>query len=1224
MYGFLILELFRKSWIPDTWKNIRFPFFPFFSVMTAAGSLFTSCIEQVEPEGIRDMRIAKAEFIRSLKDLNTAKGELLRAKAAVEQANAAYTAAQTAWESEYNKMVNEGLRLQNEAQAAQNEQDAARIAKQIAEWEMELEKAQKQHEIDMAIKEQEILNELENLRKAQRDIELKAQDLTKEEKEALVAAAGAYYATVAAIAKENMKIAQLKAELDVFKAQEGNGQMWDEDSRQYVAYIEYYENQIAAAEARIANNKKKIENNSKKIEDVEAWAAEIKAYEKEMAELEYSKKDLTMADANYYVTYVHDGIKKYNAAIDEFTAKYGTDPSVAPSRLDTLWKENGAPKAADFVVGYAESIKTPALENKGTPAYSKFFNMLSTYRNRYWNDVAILTLGTDEEGNFGYMINAQQSMKEFVMGDENGDKGSQKLTEIIKNNRRIEDYDEAEYKNGTRLVIERAYDTTKINMLAADYGLRGALSVLNRDMVLSETEQPDVEAAKILMDSLQGVWNDHRTTLIDGLTKYDPYTKAIDNYTAAVTAFNAAVAQDKKDAEAVGAAIEEWNVLLESLSTKRIAKITSELEAGAVFDAIIKLAENRAKLDYEPDYSNGYVENKDYFYYATKEEKGKPVVDSIEFVKLNRQMALVKSDATKDTYSDYAYDDKTAEPYVISDCPNAYIGLVRIVDQFFGRNGSNFSQDCDVNNTLYGKYEFVKAEGEKGKTGYKAATIAPLGGGTYSSVATNDAKIDLNSDDKKSDGKTKGLNARAAVIDSVAKFYDVYKAFWYDEEVEFVKATVEGYFKGTGKYFDLVEKADSKAADIAKAKTNAEKEIAAILKYDPKCYTEETFTEPFNIVSFNEMNLAYSSAITVILGSVDPMSKGADAYWGTSAIFGELYADHGDKEDNLYYEDGRNTDFYNYMMAAWDYALAQNPISVDIDDITAWVDAVEAAFEADAKAAAEPDADLLAEATDRYNKAIERFEHNEEFSAAWVEFVGVDEDGELLGYEKIDETINENNWKENFPFVEETATGIITGAWDTMKVGGQLLKNLDEFFPELPATVKELTESLTEINDLIEHQEILINAAKDAYFLAAQAAQYDKDSADWDELKKAYDKVVKGEENRLKGLITDDQDAIKGYAKTIADRKAGIDEYTIEIANKEAEIAKVEMVLAALEKAQALAKANYDKVMEYIQAQDFGFINFADIYDVIDEMLDKMPEVKSAVENLFRSLLNNI
>ena len=58
--------------------------------MTAAGSLFTSCIEQVEPEGIRNMRDAKADYIRSLKDVNAADAEYKRAEADVQRALARY------------------------------------------------------------------------------------------------------------------------------------------------------------------------------------------------------------------------------------------------------------------------------------------------------------------------------------------------------------------------------------------------------------------------------------------------------------------------------------------------------------------------------------------------------------------------------------------------------------------------------------------------------------------------------------------------------------------------------------------------------------------------------------------------------------------------------------------------------------------------------------------------------------------------------------------------------------------------------------------------------------------------------------------------------------------------------------------------------------------------------------------------------------------------------
>ena len=63
-------------------------------IMIAAGSLFTSCIEQVEPEGIKNLRDAKAEYIRALKDLRAADAEFQRASAEVQRAEAALRQAQ--------------------------------------------------------------------------------------------------------------------------------------------------------------------------------------------------------------------------------------------------------------------------------------------------------------------------------------------------------------------------------------------------------------------------------------------------------------------------------------------------------------------------------------------------------------------------------------------------------------------------------------------------------------------------------------------------------------------------------------------------------------------------------------------------------------------------------------------------------------------------------------------------------------------------------------------------------------------------------------------------------------------------------------------------------------------------------------------------------------------------------------------------------------------------
>ena len=50
--------------------------------MIAASSLFTSCIEQVEPEGVKAIREAKARYYDALSQLRAKDGELRQAEAA--------------------------------------------------------------------------------------------------------------------------------------------------------------------------------------------------------------------------------------------------------------------------------------------------------------------------------------------------------------------------------------------------------------------------------------------------------------------------------------------------------------------------------------------------------------------------------------------------------------------------------------------------------------------------------------------------------------------------------------------------------------------------------------------------------------------------------------------------------------------------------------------------------------------------------------------------------------------------------------------------------------------------------------------------------------------------------------------------------------------------------------------------------------------------------------
>ena len=207
-------------------------------IMIAAGSLFTSCIDQVEPVGILDMRSAKAEYIRALKDLRAADAEFRRAEAALKQADARYRDAETAWmnaQTENQNLLNELQALLNEAQAMENELRAAQIADEIARMAMKMEEDAKQHEINMLDLEQELQQAAEDLRVALRNIALHSQDLTNDEKLAVAEAVAVYEGIFEVYQKQIVKVKEAQAKLDSLKEWKARfaDKGWDSELHKY-------------------------------------------------------------------------------------------------------------------------------------------------------------------------------------------------------------------------------------------------------------------------------------------------------------------------------------------------------------------------------------------------------------------------------------------------------------------------------------------------------------------------------------------------------------------------------------------------------------------------------------------------------------------------------------------------------------------------------------------------------------------------------------------------------------------------------------------------------------------------------------------------------------------------------------------------------------------------------------------------------------------------------
>ena len=101
-------------------------------IMIAAGSLFTSCIEQVEPVGILDLRDAKAAYLKALASVESSKTALIAAQAAAEQAladvrkaDAAYTTAM----AKYQDALTAALNAQTERETQQFAVELANLKK---------------------------------------------------------------------------------------------------------------------------------------------------------------------------------------------------------------------------------------------------------------------------------------------------------------------------------------------------------------------------------------------------------------------------------------------------------------------------------------------------------------------------------------------------------------------------------------------------------------------------------------------------------------------------------------------------------------------------------------------------------------------------------------------------------------------------------------------------------------------------------------------------------------------------------------------------------------------------------------------------------------------------------------------------------------------------------------------------------------------------------------
>lgn len=1135
-------------------------------IMIAAGSLFTSCIDQVEPVGILDMRSAKADYIRALKDLRAADAEFRRAEAALKQADARYRDAETAWmnaQTENQNLLNELQALLNEAQAMENELRAAQIADEIARMEMAMEEDAKQHEINMLKLEQALEEAAEDLRVALRNIALHSQDLTDDEKKAVAEAVALYEGVFEVYEKQVVKVKEAQALVD--SLQQWKKRFADKtwDGSNYVYKVDYWNARIKEYQDRIDDYKAKLEAVPSPDEiDMNEWNAELEAMQEEIDALTYDFNTTTVKEiAEYYVNNVHDGVKEFNDAVTLFLAQFdGYDLSPLTKAEEALIKA-GEKTQDDFKQSMADSIQFAKLP-KGkisAPTFNKFAYLLKSYKQESpiskadpKNDIMAPANDTIK------IVMANQSMKDFIMGKAGNGEGSQ------------------EYKWTDKNKVEHT--------ISANYGLWGAYDILERELVTKQQEATSPEKLKELKDAehkADSVWATHRQILIDGLAKYKPYTDAIAKYEAAVKENNTGASAM---VEAIDALVEQVNIIADHGAW-------TLNDSTAMFNAIVAFAKARETyLDLTAKQINekfGENANPLYFHYTTA--SAPVVIDSVKFSDLKlADFRKVEDRGTKGKNSPYAFsklDDGTVE---FAGTKNE--AFTAVMNQLFGEQMKNKVNVDPVSKIADTEMETVFNDGPAGSEKYTPLYTM------YKYVAGDPAKI-VNLDG--TDFVPKSVSeAKDKVKEAVNDYIDVYNSFW--------NQTVAAAGTEYDAYFAAVEADPTATKKISDEKKKAEKAITDLLDkdLDPKSYTLNTFkpyADEAPIVTFTGANIDETDAILAVLTGVDPKCT--------------------DRTDNDFYKGnivgsaiflGNNTDFYKYMKAAYDlWAATNEEITNELATIKAWIEGVEKTFAADAEKTGKDDTDAYKAWQKAYKAANEHAADLIEYIAALAEFTGVDEEGNPNGIVVITgsyddpDSITPNNW---FELLNKNILGDCDGWIDVL--GGTQLELAEELFPEFPEVFQGWKEAIEEYNDEKAHLEILMDSFKAAYYAAAKAAGYDqfnndgKAAGDWEALFKAYKDARAAYVKSLENQIEADTQAIKDNKKKIADFWSEIPAIDIEIADAQADLKIQQHRLAALEQALAYAKANMEKVLEYVQSQDANFVllnaDMSDLQTVLD------------------------
>ncbi len=983
----------------------------------------------------------------------------------------------------------------------------------------------------------------------------------------------------------------------------------------YEAAIELLRGFIEADKQAIAELEEKgsLPNDA----DLRAWADQLQAWKDQMGKNEYYQYAQTQDSINYMVNVFHDGIAEVAKEVLDWCMEHpyiaAPDPVAEVVDIEPALEKIDNMTIADMPADTLEFDTLPlahgnafAIDRFSDYSYNKLRHMLSTYPSEYW-------------WNFFYrdddelvLDNVTRNAKDFILGDP----------EFVTTDKVLEFTDADGY------------------VWEGRYGLEGVYTTLAREKVMLEKDETFKENAEKNYNYAKKRYEDDRALLTAGL---DAYVSAkMDAYEKAQKDLNDLKAEEAAKGNTMVQAVLNFQEQLNIVAGHTQMTLN---DSTKIFEAIQNFAAAReeylgpnvkAKDGKTAAEIRAAVEN---FHYAAASSP----VTAADINWADMTWNDLRTNQDRGTYGNasiYAFNASNGMQYVGQSgetyATNAVFAV--LVDQLINKDIANkFDNEPVIQwanpigtglqginaqsfQALYGQFKMVEdgvdADGNKK---YKFQTLDGEDVKSPEIIAAEEAVT----------------KAEKAVKDVFKAYIDIYNRFWAVN----VNNDVTTYSKWAA-YKSKVTADPQKPADIKTARKALIDEVMAAMPLDVTCYTTNTFIDPVTAVIFNGVDMQAIDRIikgedlNVILTAVDPSVTNREGVieWSSSPIpytsaqilYGTYYSNL-NKGAGRYEWVGwpnsystRATEFTQYLFAWQQYIASQVDMAKDLELLRAWITNIEETIAAD-EAAAEEELEAFKEelkekiitkhdeAVAKHDAAVEAYnaqmEARNQTLADWAEFFGVYDnpltgEQDTLAYYWIQDRDcahwDVEHWRTSFSCVNyhnkyiDQEAGVWNGPQPGMMrnlIGGTFQEILDTNLPGYPEKVAQWNHFHRQYVDVQYHLQTLYDTMNDAYMAAAKVV--DPNTTETDLIKYVEDYKLKIE-NAIADLYDEINEhtaliEILNYAK--AQVEAGYDPIAVWQKTCENNLELQKQILDDLKTKLDLRKADYDAVMEYINAK---------------------------------------